>query len=84
MEKTNLGTVIPLDAGWTDIGNWNSVWKVSKKDKNSNFIKGNIHLKDSKNCYLESENKLIYGMGLSDLIVIQSNDATLIINQKQF
>ena len=81
MEKTKLGTVIPLESGWSDIGNWNSVWKVSKKDKDSNYTRGNIFLKESKNCYVESENKLIYGLGLSDLIIVQSNDATLIINQ---
>ena len=83
MEKTNLGTVIPLDSGWSDIGNWNSVWKVSEKDKNSNCTKGNVYLKESKNCYVESENKLIYGLGLSSLIIVQSNDATLIINQNK-
>ena len=72
MEKTKLGTVIPLESGWSDIGNWNSVWKVSKKDKDSNYTKGNIFLKESKNCYVESENKLIYGLGLSDLIIVPS------------
>jgi len=83
MEKTKLGTVIPLDSDWSDIGNWNSVWKVSEKDKDSNYTKGNIFLKESKNCYVESENKLIYGLGISDLIIVQSNDATLIINQNK-
>lgn len=83
MEKTNLGTVIPLDSGWSDIGNWNSVWKVSKKDKDYNYSRGNVFLKESKNCYVESENKLVYGLGLSDLIIVQSNDATLIINQNE-
>ena len=48
MEKTNLGTVIPLDSGWSDIGNWNSVWKVSKKDKDYNYSRGNVFLKESK------------------------------------
>ena len=83
MEKTKLGTVVPLDAGWSDIGNWNSVWKVSEKDSNSNYTKGNIYLKESNNCYIETENKLIYGLGLNDLIVVQANDATLIINQNK-
>ena len=83
MEKTNLGTVLPLDAGWSDIGNWNSVWKVSKKDKNSNYIKGNVQLKESKNCYVESNDKLIYGLGLENLIIIQSDDATLVIDQNK-
>ena len=83
MEKTNLGIVLPLDVGWSDIGNWNSVWKVSDKDENGNFMKGNVHLQDSKNCYIRSENKLISGFGISNLIVIQSDDATLIIDQNK-
>ena len=83
MEKTKLGTVVPLDAGWSDIGNWNSVWKVSEKDSNSNYTKGNIYLNESNNCYIESENKLIYGLGLNYLIIVQANDATLIINQNK-
>lgn len=83
MEKTKLGTVLPLDAGWSDIGNWNSVWKVSKKDKDSNYIKGNIELKESKNCYVESNEKLVYGLGLDNLIIVQSDDATLIIDQSK-
>ena len=83
MEKTNLGTVLPLEAGWSDIGNWNSVWKASKKDKNSNYIKGNIELKESKNCYVESSEKLIYGLGLDNLIIIQADDATLVIDQNK-
>ncbi len=83
MEKTSLGTVLPLDAGWSDIGNWNSVWKVSNKDENANYIKGNVELKDSKNCYVESSEKLVYGLGLKNLIIIQSDDATLIIDQNE-
>ena len=57
--------------------------KVSKKDKNSNYIKGNVELKDSKNCYVESTDKLIYGLGLENLIIIQSDDATLVIDQNK-
>ena len=83
MEKTNLGTVLPLDAGWSDIGNWNSVWKVSKKDNNSNYIKGNIELRDSKNCYVEGHEKIIYGLGLNNLVIIQTDDATLVIDQNK-
>ena len=42
MEKTNLGTVLNLDVGWSDIGNWESLWNISKKDLNGNSIKGNV------------------------------------------
>ena len=83
MEKTDKGIVIPLNAGWNDIGSWSAVWKVSKKDKNNNFTKGQIVLEDSKECYLRSENRLIVGIGLKDLIVIETNDALLVANKKQ-
>ena len=83
MENTDLGTVLPLNAGWSDIGNWNSVWKVSEKDRNLNSFKGNVILKESNNCYVESKKNLIYGLGLNNLIVVQSEDATLIVNQDQ-
>ena len=55
MEKTNIGTVLPLEAKWTDIGSWDSIWKISNKDINNNFIKGKVLAKDTTNCYLRSE-----------------------------
>ena len=81
MEKTKLGTVVPLDAGWSDIGSWNSAWKLSDKDKAGNVKEGKVHLKDSVNCFMRGENRLIVGLGLKDLIVIETNDAILIANR---
>ena len=81
MEKTTLGTVLILNAGWDDIGNWKSVWKNSKKDKEGNISKGSIILEDSKNCYIRSEDRLVAGIGLKDLIVIETRDAILISNK---
>ncbi len=78
MEKTNLGTVLPLDAKWTDIGSWDAVWKISNKNENNNFIKGNVITKDSENCYLRSEKRLITAIGVKDLIVVETSDAILI------
>ena len=78
MEKTNLGTVLNLNVGWDDIGNWKSVWKNSKQDEFGNSSKGKIILKDSKNCYLRSEERLVVGIDLKDLIVVETNDAVLI------
>ena len=78
MEKTKIGIVLPLDVGWCDVGSWESVWKESKKDQNNNFVRGNIISKDSNNCYLRGENRLIVAMGLKDLIVVETSDAVLI------
>ncbi len=83
MEKTDKGIVIPLNAGWSDIGSWKSVWENSRKDQNNNFIKGNFITKNSKNCYLRSEDRLVVGLGLKDLIVVETNDAILIANKDE-
>lgn len=82
MEKTSKGTVVRLDAGWSDIGSWESVWKNSTKDKNSNSTKGQVLLKNSKRCYLRSENRLVVGLGIEDLVIIETDDAVLIANKK--
>ena len=82
MEKTKLGTVLPLDADWSDIGSWNSVWKTSTKNTNNNFIKGNVVEQDTYGCYLRSESRLITAIGLRNLIIVETNDAILVADQE--
>ena len=82
MEKTNKGIVIPLDAGWSDIGSWEVVWETSNKDLEGNCIEGNVVLENTKNSYLRSENRLIVGIDLNDLIVVETRDAILISDKK--
>ena len=81
MEKTNSGLVVPLNIGWSDAGNWNSLWKLSSKDEHNNFISGNVIVDKVENCYLRSEERLIVGIGLNNLIVAETNDAILITNK---
>ena len=82
MEKTNLGSVFNLNAGWDDIGSWKSVWNNSKKDTMGNVTKGKVLLEDSKNCYLRSEDRLIVGINLNELIIVETKDAILVVNKK--
>ncbi len=82
MEKTKLGSVLTLNAGWDDIGSWESVWKNSKKDENGNSLKGNVIIENSKNCYLRSEERLLVGIDLDDLIAVETDDALLISSKK--
>ena len=82
MEKTNLGSVLTLDAGWDDIGSWESVWKNTKKDKDGNATKGKVIVEESKNCYLRSEDRLIVGINLDELIIIETKDAILVSKLK--
>ena len=81
MEKTKKATVLSLDVGWADIGSWDSVWDVSKKNKDGNFIKGNILTINTSNSYLRSEERLIAAIGVKDLIIVETRDAILISNK---
>ncbi len=80
MENTNLGVVLPLNVGWDDIGSWKSLRNLEEKNFDGNVIIGNAISKSSKNCYLRSESRLIVGLGIENLIVVETNDAVLIAN----
>ncbi len=83
MEKTNLGMVYPLKAGWNDIGSWQSMWEVSDKDEEGNSIIGKVITKNVKNSYLRSENRLIVALGIEEIIVVETIDAVLIAKKDQ-
>lgn len=78
MEKTNLGIILSLDIKWNDIGSWDSMSEISKKDKYSNSLIGRTIIENTKNCYLRSESKLIVGIDIEDLIVVETHDAVLV------
>jgi len=78
MEKTKLGIVLPLNVGWSDIGSWQSMWDVSEKDNAGNVISGKVITKNVSNTYLRSNERLVVGIGLENLVVVESSDAILI------
>ncbi len=80
MEKTSLGTVLPLNAGWSDVGSWKTLWETEDKTSDGNVIKGNVISESSNNCYLRSENRLLVGIGLEKIVAIETDDAVLISN----
>tara|TARA_A100001388_G_scaffold73192_1_gene51924 strand:- start:18901 stop:20358 length:1458 start_codon:yes stop_codon:yes gene_type:complete len=82
MEKTKLGKVIPLNVGWNDLGNWKSVWEDSKKDIKNNTFQGKVFAKNVKNTYLRSENRLLVGLGLQDLFIVETEDSVLVANKE--
>jgi len=82
MEKTNLGTVFLLEAGWSDIGSWKTIWENSKKDKNGNSINGKTIIKNSKNCYLKAKDRLLVGIDINDLVVVETTNAVLVANKE--
>ena len=82
MEKTKKATVIPIDVGWSDLGSWSSIWDISEKDADGNVNIGKVKAIDSKNNYMRSENRLVIGIGLENLIVVETNDAILVANKE--
>lgn len=78
MEKTTKGKVVPLNAGWNDIGSWTSLWEISKKDANQNVFNGHIIAKNVKKSYIYTTNKLIAALDVEDLVIINTKEATLI------
>ena len=83
MEKTDLGVVTPLDVGWSDIGSWQSLWAISDKDEKGNLTSGNVLVDNVENSYLRSEERLIVGIGLKNLVVIETIDAIFVADLNQ-
>jgi mannose-1-phosphate guanylyltransferase/mannose-6-phosphate isomerase len=83
MEKTDSSIVIPMDAGWSDVGSWSALWEVSEKDENNNVIKGDVISVNSANNYLHSANKLIAVVGIDSLVVVETKDAILVAHKEQ-
>ncbi len=78
MEKTDKGVVIPIDAGWNDLGSWDALWQTGKKDKNNNVIIGDVLTVDVKNSYLNAEKRLIAAVGIEDHVIVETPDAVLV------
>ena len=78
MEHTNKAVVVPLSAGWNDVGSWDRLHDFSDHDEAGNSIVGNALVLDCENSYLRSNNRPLVAIGLSDLIVIDSPDALLV------
>lgn len=81
MEHTSDAVVIPLDAGWSDVGSWSSLWDVSKKDDNGNVCEGDVLALNSHDSYIYSESSLVTTIGVRDLVIVQTKDAVLIADR---
>ncbi len=83
MEKTNEGIVIPLDAGWNDVGSWSALWEVNSKDHESNCISGDVFTHNSSNCYINTDDTFVAAVGVDNLVIVNTKDAVLVINKSQ-
>lgn len=82
MEKTEDAVVVPLDAGWSDIGSWSALWGIDKKDDMGNSIRGDVILEDTKNCLVHGSERLIATLGLEDIVVVDTKDTVMVAHKE--
>jgi mannose-1-phosphate guanylyltransferase / mannose-6-phosphate isomerase len=79
MEHTRHAAVVPVDDWkWSDVGTWDALWQIGAKGDGGNVLVGDVIAEDARNCYLRSESGLIAALGIEDLVVVTTGDATLV------
>ncbi|VFB20060.1 mannose-1-phosphate guanylyltransferase/mannose-6-phosphate isomerase [Pseudomonas fragi] len=81
MENTADAVMVPLDAGWSDIGSWTALWDVSDKDQQGNVFKGDVLNQQSRNTYVHADSRLVATVGLDDLVIVETKDAVLVAHK---
>ncbi|MDV5390965.1 mannose-1-phosphate guanylyltransferase/mannose-6-phosphate isomerase [Shewanella xiamenensis] len=83
MEHTKDAVVVPMDAGWSDVGGFAALWEVSGKDASGNVFNGDVKAVDTKNTLVFGGNKLITTVGVEDLVIVNTKDAVLVAHRDQ-
>lgn len=81
MEKAENIYTLPGDFGWDDVGSWLAVERIKEKDENGNIAEGNVVSINSKDCIIQAKDKLIATVGLKDIVIVDTSDATLICDK---
>jgi|TARA_B110000902_G_C14286071_1_gene578818 mannose-1-phosphate guanylyltransferase/mannose-6-phosphate isomerase len=81
MEKTAAAVVVPMAAGWSDVGAWSALWEIGNTDADGNVTRGDVELAATKNSYVRSESRLVATVGVEDLVVVETADAVLVADR---
>lgn len=83
MEKTSSAAIVPLDAGWSDVGSWSALWEIGPKDADGNVIHGDVVATETSNSFLYSSSRLVATIGLENYVVVETSDAVLVAPKDQ-
>lgn len=83
MEKTHDAVVVPLDAGWSDVGSWSALWEIQPQDEHGNVCRGDVIIEDVNGSYLHSEGRLIAALGISDHVIVETDDVVLVADRSR-
>jgi len=81
MEHTDKAVVVPLDAGWSDVGSWSSLWECAEQSEDSNVLRGDVIIDDVHNSYIHSEHRLVSVLGLENIVVVETADAVMVASK---
>ncbi len=70
--------VVPLDAGWSDVGAWDALWAIEEKDPAGNATEGDVHLADTRNALVLAQHRLVACVGMDDVVVVETPDAVMV------
>lgn len=77
-DDPSQGAVVSLDAGWSDVGSWSSIWDVAEKDSDGNVVRGDVRMEDSRNNVVIGESRLVTALGCEDLVIVETPDAVMV------
>jgi mannose-1-phosphate guanylyltransferase len=83
MEKTDRAVMVPLDAGWSDIGSFAALWALRDKDGDGNALSGDVLAVASRNSLVEARSRLVALVGVEDLVVVETGDAVLVARRER-
>jgi mannose-1-phosphate guanylyltransferase/mannose-6-phosphate isomerase len=81
MEKTDRVVVLPMDAGWSDVGAWPALWEICERDANGNVLRGDVLAEDTRNAFLVAQHRCLATVGVEDIIVVETADAVLVASK---
>lgn len=83
MERTDRASMIAMEAGWSDIGSWASVWDVAEKDSSNNATQGDVLLQDCEDCLVHGTTRLVTAVGMRNTMIVETADALLIMDTER-
>ncbi len=78
MEHTTSAAVVPIHTGWSDVGSWTALWELGQHDEDGNVVVGDVEMIDVQNSYVRSSGRLVAAIGLDDIVIVDTPDATLV------
>ncbi len=83
MEKTDRAVMVPMDAGWSDVGSWEALHAASDSDNDNNSVSGDVLLEDCRDTFVSAESRLVAAVGLDDIVIVETKDSTLVARKSR-